>query len=113
MMHHGSVNNSNFAHRLVDCAHTISYVRGKLIYIFASGYLTKLTDFKKSNCFAALIFDKRILPYSLRGGIQLFRTARVFIKALQSKDFSEILLICVNFHTTSSRLFKKSRPKTK
>ena len=37
----------------------------------------------------------------------------VFIKALQSKDFSEILLICVNFNTTSSRLFKKSRQKTK
>ena len=37
----------------------------------------------------------------------------VFIKALQSKDFSEILLICVNFNTTSSRLFKKSRTKTK
>ena len=34
-----------------------------------------LTDFKKSNCFAALIFDKRILPYSLRGGIQVFRKA--------------------------------------
>ncbi|WP_455056436.1 hypothetical protein [Jutongia sp.] len=30
----------------------------------------------------------------------------VFIKALQSKDFSEILLICVNFNATSSRLFK-------
>ena len=37
----------------------------------------------------------------------------VFIKALQSKDFSEILLICVNFNTTSSRLFKKLRKKTK
>ena len=123
-----------------------------------------LTDFEKSNCFAALIFDKRILPYSLRGGIQMFRKALapagtyaprliinlliylmlgalctaawcsgsgsvpseiaeptygaqscgcVFIKALQSKDFSEILLICVNFNTTSSRLFKKSRQKTK
>ena len=107
-----------------------------------------LTDFEKSNCFAALIFDKRILPYSPRGGIQMFRKALapagtyaprliinlliylmlgalctaawcsgsgsvpseiaeptygaqscgcVFIKALQSKDFSEILLICVNF----------------
>ena len=107
-----------------------------------------LTDFEKSNCFAALIFDKRILPYSPRGGIQMFREALapagtyapkliinlllcltlgalctaawcsgsgsvpseiaeptygaqscgcVFIKALQSKDFSEILLICVNF----------------
>jgi len=32
---------------------------------------------------------------------------------LQSKDFSEILLICVNFNTTSSRLFKKSRQKIK
>ena len=107
-----------------------------------------LTDFEKSICFAALIFDKRILPYSPRGGIQMFRKALapagtyaprliinlliylmlgalctaawcsgsgsvpseiaeptygaqsygcVFIKALQSKDFSEILLICVNF----------------
>ena len=37
-----------------------------------------LTDFENSNCFAALIID-------------------IFIKALQSKDFSEILLICVNF----------------
>ena len=36
----------------------------------------------------------------------------VFIKALQSKDFSEILLICVNFNATSSRLFKKSRQKS-
>ena len=111
-----------------------------------------LTDFKKSNCFAALIFDKRILPYSPRGGIQMFREALapagtyaprliinlliclalgalctaawcsgsgsvpseiaeptygaqscgcVFIKALQSKDFSEILLICVNFFVTA------------
>ena len=34
-----------------------------------------LTDFEKSNCFAALIFDKRILPYSPRGGIQMFRKA--------------------------------------
>ena len=34
-----------------------------------------LTDFEKSNCFAALIFDKRILPYSLQGGIQMFRKA--------------------------------------
>ena len=34
-----------------------------------------LTDFEKSICFAALIFDKRILPYSLRGGIQMFRKA--------------------------------------
>ena len=123
-----------------------------------------LADFEKSICFAALIFDKRILPYSPRGGIQMFRKALapagtyapsfkyifliclvlgalctvawcsgsgsvpseiteptygaqscgcVFIKALQSKDFSEILLICVNFNTTSSRLFKKSRQKTK
>ena len=107
-----------------------------------------LADFEKSICFAALIFDKRILPYSPRGGIQMFRKALapagtyapsfkyifliclvlgalctvawcsgsgsvpseiteptygaqscgcVFIKALQSKDFSEILLICVNF----------------
>ena len=107
-----------------------------------------LTDFEKSNCFAALMFDKRILPYSPRGGIQMFREALapagtyapkliinlllcltlgslctaawcsgsgsvpseiaeptygaqscgcVFIKALQSKDFSEILLICANF----------------
>jgi hypothetical protein len=107
-----------------------------------------LTDFEKSNCFAALMFDKRILPYSPRGGIQMFREALapagtyapkliinlllcltlgalctaawcsgsgsvpseiaepiygaqscgcVFIKALQSKDFLEILLICVNF----------------
>ena len=107
-----------------------------------------LTDFKKSNCFATLIFDKRLLPYSPRGGIQMFRKALApagtyapsyrnisiifltfgalctaawcscsgsvpseiaeptygaqsygyaFIKALQSKGFSEILLICVNF----------------
>ena len=107
-----------------------------------------LTYFEKPNCFAALIFDKHILPYSPRGGIQMFREALapagtyapsfkiplliylalgalctaawcsgsgsvpseiaeptygaqscgcVFIKALQSKDFSEILLICVNF----------------
>jgi len=103
-----------------------------------------LTDFEKSDCFAALIFDKRILPYSPQGGNQMFRKALapagtyapdfandidtgalctvawcsgsgsvpseiaepiygaqscgcVFIKALQSKDFSEILLICVNF----------------
>ena len=34
-----------------------------------------LTDFEKSICFAALIFDKRILPYSPRGGIQMFREA--------------------------------------
>ena len=34
-----------------------------------------LADFEKSICFAALIFDKRILPYLLRGGIQLFRKA--------------------------------------
>ena len=111
-----------------------------------------LTDFEKSNCFATLIFDKRILPYSPRGGIQMFREALapagtyapsfktpllihlalgalctaawcsgsgsvppeiaeptygaqscgcVFIKALQSKDFSEILLICVNFFVTA------------
>ena len=107
-----------------------------------------LTDFEKSNCVAALIFDKHILPYSPQGGIRMFREALapagtyapkliinlllcltlgalctaawcsgsgsvpseiaeptygaqscgcVFIKALQSKDFSEILLICVNF----------------
>ena len=34
-----------------------------------------LADFEKSICFAALIFDKRILPYSPRGGIQMFRKA--------------------------------------
>ena len=34
-----------------------------------------LTDFEQSNCFAALIFEKRILPYSPRGGIQMFREA--------------------------------------
>ena len=34
-----------------------------------------LTDFEKPNCFAALIFDKLILPYSPRGGIQMFREA--------------------------------------
>ena len=111
-----------------------------------------LADFEKSICFAALIFDKRILPYSPRGGIQMFRKALapagtyapsfkyifliclvlgalctvawcsgsgsvpsetaepiygaqssgcVFIKALQSKVFSEILLICVNFLVTA------------
>ena len=114
-----------------------------------------LTDFEKSNCFATLIFYKRILPYSPRGGIQMFREALapagtyapsfktpllihlahlalgalctaawcsgsgsvppeiaeptygaqscgcVFIKALQIKDFSEILLICVNFFVTA------------
>ena len=109
-------------------------------------------DFEKSNCFAALIYDKHILPYSPRGGIQMFRKALapagtyapsyrnisiifltfgalctaawcscsgsvpseiaeptygaqsygcVFIKALQSKGFSEILLICVNFLVTA------------
>ena len=40
-----------------------------------SKIVLSLTDFEKSNCFAALIFDKRILPYSLRGGIQVFRKA--------------------------------------
>ena len=63
-----------------------------------------LTDFEKSICFAALIFDKRILPSEiaeLTYGAQSYGC--VFIKALQSKDFSEILLICVNFNTTSSR----------
>ena len=34
-----------------------------------------LTYFEKPNCFAALIFDKHILPYSPRGGIQMFREA--------------------------------------
>ena len=34
-----------------------------------------LTDFEKTNCFATLIFDKRILPYSPQGGIQMFREA--------------------------------------
>ena len=111
-----------------------------------------LTDFEKTNCFAALIFDKHILPYSPQGGIRMFREALapagtyapsfkiplliylalgalcaaalcsgsgsvpsetaepiygaqlsgcVFIKALQSKVFSEILLICVNFLVTA------------
>ena len=114
-----------------------------------------LTYFEKPNCFAALIFDKHILPYSPRGGIQMFREALApagtyapsfkiplliylalgalctaawcsgsgsvpseiaeptygaqscgcaFIKALQSKGFSEILLICVNFFRHSSRI---------
>ena len=57
-----------------------------------------LTDFEKSICFAALIFDKRILPSEiaeLTYGAQSYGC--VFIKALQSKDFLEILLICVNF----------------
>ena len=30
---------------------------------------------KRSNCFAALMFDERILPYSPRGGNQMFRKA--------------------------------------
>ena len=111
-----------------------------------------LTDFEKTNCFAALMFDERILPYSPQGGNQGFREALapagtyapsftdtyfinltlgalctiawcivagacrpkqlsppmgfktyrcVFIKALQSKVFSEILLICVNFLVTA------------
>ena len=34
-----------------------------------------LADFEKSICFAALIFDKHILPYSPLGGIQMFREA--------------------------------------
>ena len=123
-----------------------------------------LTDFEKTNCFAALMFDEHILPDSPRGGNRMFREALapagtyapsfktpllihlalgalctaawcsgsgsvpseiaeltygaqsygcVFIKVLQSKDFSEILLICVNVNTTSSRLFKKSRQKIK
>ena len=111
-----------------------------------------LTDFEKTNCFAALMFDERILPYLPQGGNQGFREALapagtyapsftdtyfinltlgalrtiawcivagacrpkqlsppmgfktyrcVFIKALQSKVFSEILLICVNFLVTA------------
>ena len=35
----------------------------------------------------------------------------VFIKALQSKDFLEILLICVNFNANSSRVFEKIKAK--
>ena len=34
-----------------------------------------LTDFEKSICFAALIFDKHILPYSPQGGIRMCREA--------------------------------------
>ena len=111
-----------------------------------------LTDFEKTNCFAALMFDERILPYLPQGGNQGFREALapagtyapsltnrylikfllgalctvawcivagacrpkqlsppmgfkayrcVFIKALQSKDFSKILLICVTFSVTA------------
>ena len=66
-------------------AHNISYVQ-LTTWHFASQRTEKsvscdekivlsLTDFKKSNCFATLIFDKRILPYSPRGGIQMFREA--------------------------------------
>ena len=119
-----------------------------------------LTDFEKSNCFAALMFDERILPYLPQGGNQGFREALapagtyapsftdtyfinltlgalcttawcivagacrpkqlsppmgfktyrcVFIKALQSKVFSEILLICVNFLVTAHGLTCFSR----
>ena len=69
-------------------AHNISYVWlfrnhilsaniSKIRELWLKNVLS-LTDFENSNCFAALIID-------------------IFIKALQSKDFSEILLICVNF----------------
>ena len=34
-----------------------------------------LTDFEKSNCFAALMCDERILPYLPQGGNQGFREA--------------------------------------
>ena len=34
-----------------------------------------LTDFEKTNCFAALMFDERILPYLPQGGNQGFREA--------------------------------------
>ena len=57
-----------------------------------------LTDFEKSNCFAALMFDKRILPSEIAEPTYGAQSCGcVFIKALQSKDFLEILLICVNF----------------
>ena len=70
---------------ILKYAHTISFVKlferafclPKRLKIREIGLkiVLSLTDFEKTNYFAALMFDEHILPYSSRGGSQMFRKA--------------------------------------
>ena len=68
-----------------------------------------LTDFEKSICFAALIFDKRILPYSPRGGIQMFRTP-IYQSIAKQRLFRNPTDLCQFFrHSSRIHLFYEAK----
>ena len=58
------------------------------------------------------MFDERVFPYSPQGATLEARSSRhVFIETMQSKEYSEILLIIVNFGVTASRYRHTSKAK--